>query len=295
VSVLVNHELSTRTDYTTTAASYRQMFNANVSLLAKHFKGRVKYWEVWNEPNVDELAKIDTLLYAPLLNDAYNTIKQVTPTNQVLFGGLGSPWFDSLFYLRGVYDVPGTAKPFDIFALHSYPHEVYGKPPQTYMHHLSQLQEGDKTVFDKFITELIDRQEGYKKLWITEIGWNSNSKQDPTANPNCRENVAVTRLDQALYLKPGFDIIRTEVKNNPVQKVFWFQYRDTNNDRACLHLPDTNASWWYGLYDGDSQPTKTVLCAFQAYPLACDRLKSVYIPLITREEPPILRPSAPDK
>jgi hypothetical protein len=32
-------------------ASYRQTFNANVSLLAKHFKGRIKYWEVWNEEN----------------------------------------------------------------------------------------------------------------------------------------------------------------------------------------------------------------------------------------------------
>jgi hypothetical protein len=108
-------------------------------------------------------------------------------------------------------------------------------------------------------------------------------------------HVAVTRLDQALYLKPGFDIIRTEVKNNPVQKVFWFQYRDTNNNRACLQLTDTNASWWYGLYDGNSQPTKIVLCAFQAYPLDCDRLKSVYLPFIGREEPPTTRPAVSDK
>jgi beta-glucosidase/6-phospho-beta-glucosidase/beta-galactosidase len=68
---LVNHELSTRTDYTT-AASYRQTFNANVSLLAKHFKGRIKYWEVWNEPNVSELARIAEIRYVPLLDDAHN-------------------------------------------------------------------------------------------------------------------------------------------------------------------------------------------------------------------------------
>ncbi|MCI0558932.1 MAG: hypothetical protein MN733_10585 [Nitrososphaera sp.] len=311
ISVLgvVNHQTLFRQDYNdpATAAEYRQEFAGWAEFLSEYYAGRVKYWEVWNEPNFVLGPYVDPELYAPLLNDTYLAIKEDNPNAQVLFGGLASAWDDSHDYLVQVYEqfntVLGGVRPFDRFAIHPYPRPQEGPNPGIYMYSVDNP--AHVTILDKFLERMYLNNDGNKKLWITEVGWNSS--KDLPNRPECHDPVLVYESEQAAYLTPMFDILFNEVTlwNNPntlaVEKVFWYQYMDVRISPDPCATPEANTSghiyvpfgnmlvgtsgdklWLYGLYRSDKVTPKPVMCAFLAYPLTCDEYlqPSGYLPTI---------------
>jgi len=313
ISVLgiLNHQTLFRQDVNepATAEDYRQEFAGAASFIAEHFQGRISYWEVWNEENYDpvdngqpDMPRVDPLYYAPLLETAYGAIRNANPAAQVLFGGLGSAWDNSLDYLEAVYNEWNSSGPFDHFAIHPYFDDTHGLDPAIYMH----ADPGYDTILDKFMETMHGRGDGSKKTWVTEVGWTS-SDGDP--NAACLAPVDVTAEQQKAYLKTGFDILFNEVDlwGSPwvraVDKAFWYQYMDVglSYEEACpggaaggmswkgyvpagglpagvtgqsSGLPDV--PWWFGLYQGLKRTPKPVQCAFMAYPRECQQ---VFLPL----------------
>ncbi len=105
-------------------------FGDYVYAFVKHFKGRVRYVVIWNEPNLSlewGYRHVDPASYTRLLKVAYARAKEADPEVQVLGGALGptlspdgSPWgLDDLLYLQRMYDA-GAADAFDILAAHAY-------------------------------------------------------------------------------------------------------------------------------------------------------------------------------
>ncbi len=90
-----------------------------------HFKGRVRVWEVWNEPDLPLFWQGTAAQYARLLKVAYQAIKAADPQATVLFGGLAY-WYNPQFY-KDVLDII-AADPeseayngyFDVMSLHLY-------------------------------------------------------------------------------------------------------------------------------------------------------------------------------
>lgn len=266
---LVNHETLARQDYNeeSTATEYRQEFVAKAGFAADYFEGRLTYWEIWNEQNLGEGAFVNPVRYAPLLNETYQAITDANPQAQVLFGGLASAWGDSNNYLVEVYDrldnELGGARPFDYFAVHPYARVDEGPDPQVYMY---ADQPDYDTIVDKFMETMSDNNDGDKRVWITEVGWNS-SKGSPT-RPACLDPVLVSESEQAAYLKPMFDILFDEVDvwGSPgtpaIEKVVWYQYMDIGIDDPCTLSRSANGhvyvsfqnmmtagsvDWWFGL------------------------------------------------
>mgnify|MGYP001771008373 CR=1 FL=1 len=270
-----------------------------MSFIVKHFKNRIKYWEVWNEENFNDPnrgAYVQPSLYAPLLNDTYSAIQQTNLTAKVLFGGLGSAWKDSSQYFASVYGFLGSARPFDIFAAHPYYGKTYNQDPQLYMRQPNEMNPGDRTILDKFVTLMQTNGDGSKKIWTTELGWNSSAGVPPPCY------WVVTEEQQALYLKRGFDILYYEVP--AVDKLIWYQYRDTGAAPPCQGfaadaggLPQSGSSfvgsalvppgtdgdinWWFGLYRANKRDPKFSRCAFAAWPATCP-LYDVFLPIIIR-------------
>jgi hypothetical protein len=96
-----------------------------VRAVVTRYKGRVKYWEIYNEvdfhpPGMQATFTGTTEDYFELLKTAYEVIKSVDPEAQVMPAGFS--------LLRGVTDTEmpldllkmGAAQYFDIFALHGY-------------------------------------------------------------------------------------------------------------------------------------------------------------------------------
>ncbi|MBC7287865.1 MAG: beta-galactosidase [Armatimonadetes bacterium] len=126
-----------------------------VATVVARYRDRIRYWEVWNEPNIGFWKpRPNPEEYARLLVATYTTIKQVAPEAQVVFGGTaGVP----VNWIKQVFDCQAFGS-FDVLAVHPYRYpaapEVRGIPEDL-----------------RAVNSLVRDYGGGKKLWITEIGW----------------------------------------------------------------------------------------------------------------------------
>jgi hypothetical protein len=290
---------------------YLAEFTDVAALLANYYDDRIRYWEIWNEPDFSE-SRLQPGEYAELLESTYQTIKGVDATDMVLFGGLGSADPNADEYLRQVYLSLASPSPYNVFALHPYVSTLYRYPdgrlmvnPVDYMH--AELP----TIMEKFLTRLSTNGDAFKRIWATELGWNSAIDSLHSAGCNAISEALVDRASQAHYLTSGFDILFTETGwsaySPSITKIFWYQYRDTgacvdcqtalaasslSSSQSFSWSPSWNAAsagaqcppeqpdlvdWWYGLYQGDFVP-KPAEDAFRRYPQ-----RPMYLPTILRQ------------
>lgn len=293
---LLNHEMLLRTDYANpddaAFTSYQQEFVALTQFLARYFAHRIQVWEIWNEPNLGEGAYLSPVRYATLLQHCYGAIKRVNPQAQVIFGGLASAWPDSHAYLAAVYAAwqSGGLHPFDLLALHPYPRKREGPDPAIFF----RAEPEQKTILDKFLQLMAEQGDGHKRIWITELGF--NSAKTSSNRPRCLAGVLVDESQQATYAVASLDILFQQITlwaeptTPAVEKVFWYQYMDVGALDPCWprsirggHPPK---DWWFGLYRGDKVTPKPVWCAFTAYPLPCGADPAIYLPVIKQGAPP---------
>ena len=155
-----------------------------------HYRDRVRYWEIWNEPNLREFWSGSPEQYYRLLKVAYQAARAADPTALVLFGGLSGQ--DTVFLERVLQvgdadpEAEGAGHYFDVFAWHAYSRAT--------QHH-------DGTVAFR---DQLARHGLSKPIWITESNipaWN-----DPSI---CGENCAPTQWEataeeQASYILQAF-------------------------------------------------------------------------------------------
>lgn len=89
-------------------------WNNYVEKVVSRYKGKVKYWEIWNEPDIAFKIKHNPLIYVELLKRAYKTIKSIDPDAKVV-GICGS-------FMKFIEPVvrAGALKYMDIFSYHCY-------------------------------------------------------------------------------------------------------------------------------------------------------------------------------
>ncbi len=127
--------------------------------LAKELKGKVKYFEVWNEPNVDGFwrPRHDAKAYVRLLKKAYASLKKGNPEATVLgitLAGLDEP------FLNEVLDAGGY-KHLDVVSIHPY---------------CAPASPEEAKIFERLehFREICSRYGKPKPIWLTEIGWPTN-------------------------------------------------------------------------------------------------------------------------
>ncbi len=176
-----------------------------------HFKDRVRYWEIWNEPdqNTYWTPQDDMSAYSALLKKVYPALKSEDPDCRILVGSLseGIP-----FKLRSVYKKAG-AKYFDIVNIHPFmdPLQPYAKEQ------LHGVYIAVKRVMDEF-------KDGDKPIWFTEIGC-------PGVQLAEKENgwwmgKSPTEEQQAAWVSTLYENALTWPG---VQRIFWAFFRDTNH------------------------------------------------------------------
>ena len=113
------------------------------------FKGRVKYWEVMNEPNLT----MSPENYVRMLKELYAIVKQIDPQAQVMGPdccGINLPWYEA-FYRCGGKDCT------DILSMHDYEGN-YGITPVHWRWKIGELR--------KIMARYGDQQ---KPVWQTEV------------------------------------------------------------------------------------------------------------------------------
>jgi hypothetical protein len=210
-------------------------FAAFATAAARRYSGTfdglppVKYWEAWNEPNLDfylspqwtrvrhrwVLTGAD--MYRRLLNSFYAAVKGVSSSNVVL-GGSTSPYGDTIGTdARGQERTPPVtfvralfcrcADPPHLDALDHHPYGIGGPLAHAF-------NAGDAAVPDIYkLARVLHAAErtrhvlpgGSKQLWVTEISWDSDPP-DPQGVPIQRQ---ARWFEQAMYVlwKQGVDTV----------------------------------------------------------------------------------------
>lgn len=187
-----------------------QVFVDYAVKVADRYRGRIKYWEVWNEPDSRTYwAEQDGLKsYCVLLKDVYLALKQVDPGCKVLNGGLAN----GISSVNKLYD-NGAGKYFDILNLH-----IFESP----------FNEGAikrMTSYPKLAYKIMSRNgDAHKKIWITEIG--CPGLKQGLYTPNWWLGQNPDEEQQAEWVGEVFTQLIYEAS---VEKVFWAFFRDCDN------------------------------------------------------------------
>ena len=205
-----------------------------VTATVSHYKGRIRYWEIWNEENGVDFyhPHPDAAAYALLLKTAYLAAKRADPGCMVVLGGLQmngvipNPWSAVKVsnYLEDLYQA-GARDFFDICNIHPYVLTKEGAA------HMIDLTRDTRAVMAR-------HGDSEKALWITEVGCGARSSQ--------------AEQDQARLLSDTFAFAAKEAG---IQRVFWFMLRDMKKD-----LLGPEGSMGLFSYEGRPKQALDALC-----------------------------------
>jgi hypothetical protein len=210
-------------------------FGDFVYTIVSRYKGKIKYYQIWNEPNIyPEWGEqpVDAAAYVRLLQIAYRRAKEADPECVILSAGLaqtletGPMNLNDLTYLQQMYDA-GAKGYFDIMGVMAYglwtgPGDHRASPELT---NFSRPQ---------LIRDIMVRNgDADKPLWATEVGWNTVPPDFPAFPLYGR----VTEEQQARYAVKAYQRAQEEWPWMGVLN-YWFFKRatDTETDQVFYYF-----------------------------------------------------------
>ncbi len=165
----------------------RYSYFANfVYAFAEHFRGRIRYLVIWNEPNLNfevGYRGVDAASYTRLLEAVYARAKQADPSIQILAGALAPTLappgsldaMNDLEYLQKMYDA-GARAYFDALAVHAYGwQERADAPPAPTRVNFRRTE---------LLREIMVKNgDAGKRVFITEGGWNDHPRWTKAVSP----------------------------------------------------------------------------------------------------------------
>ena len=179
----------------------------HVTNFVSRYKGKVKYWEVWNEPDSEPAVFIggSPEEYAELLKTSYIAAKKIDPECKIVgcvTGGYNWTYIDKVFKAGGFAYL-------DVVSTH--PYRSGWKSPE----------ESDFLGELKKVKEVIDKYGGGKPVWLTEFDYPADDV-DIKSDEFIKRGLIITEKEQADYL------VRMYVQalsTGYAEKLFWFTLR----------------------------------------------------------------------
>lgn len=142
--------------------------------VAARYRGRVRYYQIWNEPNGNNewgFQDVNPEHYTELLCQAYDAIKAVDPQAVILAGALTPTLamdgrnMNDLIFLQRMYNA-GAAACFDVMSAQGYglwsgASDQRLKPTVVNFPHNLLLRD-----------LMVRNGDAHKPIWISEMGWN---------------------------------------------------------------------------------------------------------------------------
>ncbi len=197
-----------------------------------HDRGQIKYWEIWNEPNLRKFGYENGLYSVQdvvrILDVARAAAKAADPEAAIVLGGIASIWsalptpedYDVSTYLRLLHDAGGWDS-FDILAIH--PYRPGAPEAASWRRDTAQDLEAELRVVDGLLAEF-----GSKPVWLTEVAWSTYNGY-----------YGVSETDQAAFLVRMYLLA---LAHPSVQRVFWYDLRDDTAPAAPYDRPVYDAA-----------------------------------------------------
>ena len=178
-------------------------------VLARHFKGRIDTFEIWNEWNggMGLPSKLPVSEYCKVLVAASAAVREVNPDAFIIGGATAGA---DITWLQQMAEYPGVYEAIDAVSMHPY---TYPASPE------NAALAGSVEKLGKIFG---DRPA--KEIWLTEIGW-------PTHTTN-------TGVDEAMSGAYAVRMYTWALANqDKVDKIFWY---DLQNDGMSAEINEDN-------------------------------------------------------
>jgi hypothetical protein len=126
-----------------------------LALLAGRYRGRIKSWEIWNEPDNKDYWTGSVAEYAELLRVGSAAVRGVDPALSVVAGGLAG----RVEFLTELFDDFDAAALVNVVNLHSYYETWNPEPLETIPEYVAQ------------VAALLERHGGRQDVWMAEVGY----------------------------------------------------------------------------------------------------------------------------
>lgn len=202
-------------------------FGDYVYAFVAHFKGRVPYVIIWNEPNVTlewGFRPVDPEAYTALLRMAYTRAKEADP-NIVVLGGALAPTLEpegsdlalnDLIYLERMY-AAGAGQSFDMLAAHAYglkfPPDAPPAPEALNFRRVELLH-----------AIMAAHGDAGKFILITESGWNDSPRWTQAVRPGARIDYTIAGYEWAEQQWPWARAVCTWAFRYPAPQGFYGDY-----------------------------------------------------------------------
>lgn len=210
------------------------------------YRGRVRYIQVWNEPNLTSewgFQRVDALAYTRLLEIAHRRAKEADPEIVVLSAPLAITLEDAsmrgnhndLVFLEEIYRA-GAGNYFDILSANAF---GLDRPPQDPPE--PQVLNFRRVELQRAIMERYG--DAHKAIWINEYGWNAPPATFPKDLLTWER---VTEAEQADYTVRGIAWAREHWPWLGVVNIWYF--------RQVGDVPPDRAAYYFALVDPEFNP-----------------------------------------
>lgn len=220
-------------------------------ILADRYKGRVRAYQIWNEPNLAREwgeKPPDPAGYTEMLKVAYQAVKRADPDAMVISAGMAptSRWDNVAMpdseFIKGMYDA--GAKPyFDVMGVHGAGYKVspetdpavVAKDPVLYNNDPSPEERRRIYCFrrvEDIRQIMVNYGDADKQIALLEFGWTSDERPDSPYHWH-----AVTEQEKADYFVRAYQYARTNW--SPwigVMSLIYMPYPEWR--------PDDEKYWW---------------------------------------------------
>ncbi len=208
-------------------------FGDFVSAVVSRYKGRIKYYQIWNEPNIyPEWGEqpVDPEAYTELLKIGYTRAKEADPDCVIISGALASTIelgprnLNDFIFLQRMYDA-GAGDYFDILAMQGY--GLWSGPYDRRMR--PRVINFSRPLYTRDI--MVKNGDETKPIWISEMNWNAVPADFPA-----KPYGYVTEEQQARYVVEAYKRAQAEWPWVGVVN-FWFFKRPSEAEK--------NQAWYY--------------------------------------------------
>jgi len=212
----------------------------------QRYKGRVRYIQIWNEPNLTAewgFERVDAVAYTRLLEVAYRRAKEADPEVVVLSGPLAITLEDAsmrgnhndLVFLEQMYRA-GAGDYFDILSANAF---GLDRPPEDPP--APDVLNFRRVELQRAIMERYGDED--KPIWINEYGWNAPPHGFPKELLTWER---VTEAEQAEWTVRGIEWARAHWPWLGVVNIWYF--------RQVGDVPPDRAAYYFALVDPEFNP-----------------------------------------
>jgi len=208
-------------------------FGDFVHVVVSRYKGRIKYYQIWNEPNIyPEWGEqpVDPEAYTELLKVGYTRAKEADPDCVTISGALASTIdlgpdnLNDFIFLQRMYDA-GARDYFDVLAMQGY--GLWSGPYDRRMR--PRVINFSRPLYIRDI--MVRNGDENKPIWISEMNWNAVPADSPD-----KPYGYVTEEQQARYVVEAYRLVQAEWPWVGVVN-FWFFKRPSEAEQ--------DQAWYY--------------------------------------------------